>query len=118
MLDFLLALLPVWMRPRVIMESRQRASAWRQIRADHLEKEPACVACGRTDDVRVHHIIPVSISPTLELDTQNLITLCTSPCHIVFGHFLNYNCYNKDVRKMAQEYRKSFNKRKCQLARF
>ena len=118
MLDFLLNLLPIWMRPRVILESRQRAGAWRSVRAAHLEKEPACVACGRTNDLSVHHIIPVSISPTLELDPQNLITLCTSPCHMVFGHFMSYRCYNKDVRKMAQEYRKSFNKRKCHLDRF
>ena len=118
MLDFLLNLLPIWMRPRVIMASRQRAADWRRIRAEHMEKEPACAACGRTHDLIVHHIIPVNVSPALELDLQNLITLCASPCHIVFGHFMSYRCYNKDVRKMAQEYRKSFNKRKCQLDRF
>lgn len=117
MVDFLLKLLPVWMRPRVILESRQRAGEWRRIRAEHLEKEPACVACGRTADLNVHHIIPVSVSPMLELDPQNLITLCTTPCHIVFGHFMNYRCYNRDVRKMAQEYNKAFTKRKCQLER-
>ena len=115
MLDFLLQLLPVWLRPRKILEMRQRAGEWRRIRAEHLAKEPACVACGRTDRVTVHHIIPVSISPILELDPQNLITLCDQPCHFVFGHFMNYHCYNNEVRKMAKEYYKAFHKRKCRL---
>lgn len=113
MLRFLMNLLPLWLRPRHIMEMRQRAGHWRVIRAQHLLKEPACVACGRAAELEVHHIIPVAISPSLECDPQNLITLCSFPCHIVFGHFMNYHCYNKDVRKMAHEYHKALLKRKC-----
>jgi hypothetical protein len=113
MLDFLISLLPVSWRPRRILEARQRASQWRAIRDAHLLKEPACAACGRTGNIEVHHIIPVSIMPSMECDPQNLVTLCASPCHIVFGHFMNYHCYNKDVRKMASEYHKSLLKRKC-----
>lgn len=117
MLNFLRTLLPVWMRPRVILEARQRAGEWRRVRAEHLAKEPVCVACGRAANLNVHHIIPVSISPMLELDPQNLITLCETPCHIVFGHFMSHHCYNREVRKMAQEYHKAMQKRKCQLER-
>lgn len=113
MLAYLYSLLPFWMRPRHILDMRQRASQWRAVRAEHLLKEPACMACGRTANLEVHHIIPVSISPVLECDPHNLITLCGSPCHIVFGHFMNYHCYNKDVRKMAHEYSKAMAKRKC-----
>jgi len=113
MLDFLLQLLPMWLRPRRILEMRQRASQWRAVRAEHLLKEPECAACGRSTELIVHHIIPVNFSPSLECEPHNLITLCAYPCHIVFGHFMNYHCYNKDVRKMAHEYRKLMLKRKC-----
>jgi HNH endonuclease len=113
MLDFLLNLLPVAWRPRQILEMRQRAGQWRAIRAAHLAKEPACAACGRTGDVIVHHVIPVSFDASKELSETNLLTLCNYPCHIVFGHFMSYHCYNKDVRKMTAEYRKALDKRKC-----
>ena len=113
MLKFLYSLVPLWLRPRHILDMRQRSSQWRAIREAHVLKEPVCVACGRTTNLEVHHIIPVSVSPVLECDPQNLITLCGSPCHIVFGHFMNYHCYNKDVRKMAHEYSKAIAKRKC-----
>jgi hypothetical protein len=113
MLDFLYSLVPLWLRPRHILDMRQRASQWRAVREEHLLKEPVCVACGRSGNLEVHHIIPVSISPALECDPHNLITLCGSPCHITFGHFMNYHCYNKDVRKMAAEYHKAMQRRKC-----
>lgn len=51
--------------------------------------------------------------PSMECDPHNLVTLCATPCHIMFGHFMNYHCYNKDVRKMASEYHKALLKRKC-----
>lgn len=113
MFTFLYNLLPLWLRPRYILEMRDRASQWRKVRADHLEKEPACAACGREANVEVHHVIPVRFDETRELDPENLITLCAHPCHIVFGHLMNYHCYNRDVRKMAAEYRKALRKRKC-----
>jgi hypothetical protein len=114
MLRFLYTLVPYWLRPRVILELRQRASQWRAIRATHLEKEPCCQACGRTANLAVHHIVPVSFMPELECTPGNLITLCSSPCHIVFGHFMNYHCYNKDVRKMVRAYRNAMLERTCQ----
>lgn len=113
LLTYLYSWLPLWLRPRYILDMRQRASQWRAVRAAHLEKEPACVACGKTAGVAVHHIIPVSFDESKQLEPLNLITLCSSPCHIVFGHFMSYHCYNKDVRKMAMEYRKAMAKRKC-----
>ena len=111
--EFFKQLLPLWLRPRYILELRERSSQWRKLRAAHLLKEPTCVACGRAGELQVHHIIPVSFAPALELDPHNLITLCASPCHITFGHFMNYHCYNKNVRKMAAEYRKAMSKREC-----
>ncbi|NDD52518.1 HNH endonuclease [bacterium] len=105
--------LPVWLRPRYVLAVRERASQWRKLRAAHLLKEPECVACGRDKELDVHHIVPVSADPTQELNPDNLITLCSDPCHIVFGHFFSYRCYNKDVRSMATAYRAAMTHRIC-----
>jgi hypothetical protein len=113
LIDWLVARLPVALRPRTILAVHERASRWRVVRAAHLRKEPACAACGRSVDVVAHHVIPVSFDESRELDPENLLTLCDYPCHIVFGHLMNFHCYNKDVRKMVAEYRRAVNKRKC-----
>lgn len=110
---FLLGLIPLSLRPRYILAVRQRKNQWSRVRAEHLIKEPECAACGRQYDLIVHHIIPVHINPNRELDPKNLITLCANRCHIVFGHFMSYHCYNPDVKKMAAEYRAKLKKRNC-----
>lgn len=74
-----------------------RSWKWREIRANHLKKQPSCQACGRKDKLEVHHIIPYSISPEKELDENNLITLCSQNCHFTFGHLMDYKSWNKDV---------------------
>lgn len=74
-----------------------RSPKWNSVRANHLSKYPCCAACGRSLKLEVHHIEPVHLNPQKELDPTNLITLCSSPCHIVFGHFMNWKSWNKDV---------------------
>jgi 5-methylcytosine-specific restriction endonuclease McrA len=112
MLSLVLRFLPYSWRPRVILAIESR-SKWRTLRKAHLVKQPACAACGRVAAVEVHHIVPVSVDPTKELDENNLITLCASPCHIVFGHLMNYHCHNKDVVEMTAHYRQKLNQRPC-----
>ena len=73
-----------------------RSGKWRNVRAEHLKKEPECQACGRASNLEVHHIIPVHVNPDLELDESNLITL-DHDCHLLFGHLMNWKSYNKDV---------------------
>lgn len=111
--DYLVSWLPLWLRPRHILEQRERAGAWRRVRAAHLKKHSACAVCGRTANLTVHHIFPINIAPELELAENNLITLCESPCHFVFGHFFSYHCYNKDVRQMARRFRAKMLSRRC-----
>lgn len=84
-----------------------RSSRWKTLRSNHLKENPRCAACGRSTKVEVHHIEPVHLNPDRELDTSNLITLCDSPCHIVFGHFMDYKSWNPDVIKDCMVY---FNK--------
>jgi hypothetical protein len=106
--------LPVALRPRRILDMRQRAGEWRRVRAEHLKKYPVCEVCGRDKNLIVHHIFPVSVAPELALVENNLLTMCETPCHFMFGHFFSYHCYNREVRSMAKKFRAQLLKRKCQ----
>lgn len=86
-----------------------RSPKWKNIREKHLSEYPSCAVCGRSLKVEVHHIEPVHLNPDRELDPTNLITLCDSPCHIVFGHFMDYKSWNPNVVKDSMVY---FNKYK------
>jgi hypothetical protein len=74
-----------------------RSPKWQTIRKNHLKNNPFCIACGRDAKLEVHHKIPVHMSPELELDPSNLVTLCADPCHLLFGHLMNFKSYNKSV---------------------
>ena len=102
-----------WSLARQLRVLHYERSQWKHVRAAHLNKFPACEACGRTRNVEVHHIIPVAVNPRRKLDPDNLMTLCATPCHIVFGHLMCYHCYNKDVRRMVAAYRVAVSKREC-----
>lgn len=74
-----------------------RSPKWKTVRKEFLENNPSCAACGRISKLEVHHIEPVHVNPDRELDPSNLITLCDNPCHLVFGHLLNYKSWNESV---------------------
>ena len=99
-----------WLR-RQAEELFGRSGAWKTVRRIHLEREPACAACGRSGDLEVHHIKPYSQHPELELDDGtngfdgNLITLCSDPCHLVHGHLMSFNRSNSIVREHCRRYR-------------
>lgn len=88
-----------------------RSPKWSQVRSQHLEKQPCCAACGRSSKLEVHHIEPVHINPERELDPSNLITLCSNPCHIVFGHFIDWKSWNKDVIEDCSVYHNKYTKK-------
>lgn len=72
-----------------------RSPHWRVVRHQHLASQPACAACGGTTNLEVHHIQPFHLRPDLELQFDNLITLCESKkgglnCHLALGHMGNY----------------------------
>ena len=81
-----------------------RSSQWPAIRKEHLKKEPCCRACGSCTKPEVHHIVPVHLDPTKELDPDNLITLCDKYCHFVFGHLMDYKSWNVNVKKDSDIY--------------
>lgn len=81
-----------------------RSHKWKNLRKIHLNNNPHCAACERSNKLDVHHIKPFNLFPEEELNPENLITLCSNPCHIVFGHFMNYKKWNPEVVKDCEEY--------------
>lgn len=96
--------------------SAKRSSHWSSVRAQHLVKQPKCAVCGGAEKLQVHHIHPFHLHPELELDPDNLITLCESGpgklnCHIIFGHLGNFRSYNPDVEQDATIWAEKFSHR-------
>lgn len=90
-----------------------RSGRWPMVRAKHLLAHPQCAACGSRTALNVHHVVPFHDAPVLELDPENLITLCECPshnCHLVFGHFLNWKLANPAVREDVSRYYHGFTK--------
>jgi len=81
----------------------RRSSRWTKARKRHLEKNPRCEVCGSKKALEVHHVIPFSIAPDLELDPSNFISLCENKkyginCHLLLGHLGNYRRFNASVK--------------------
>lgn len=79
-----------------------RSTQWRRVRAEHLAKFPACAVCNGQKKIEVHHKQPFHEHPELELDPENLISLCESGdngivCHLAVGHLGNYRSINTSV---------------------
>lgn len=86
------------------IRSSSRSPKWKYVRKEHLKKQPNCMVCGSSIKPEVHHIIPVHIDPSKELDSANLITLCDKYCHFIFGHLMNWWSYNPNVIEDAKSF--------------
>jgi len=87
---------------------KSRSPKWAAVRQVHLEEYPRCAVCGRAKHLEVHHVEPFHLSPELELDPLNLLTLCDHPagsCHLIFGHYGDWSLWNPTVRNDAEYYR-------------
>ena len=82
-----------------------RSGQWPRVRREHLEREPVCQACGRSKSLEVHHVVPVHVDETKQLDPANLLTLCADPCHFVHGHLMGWSRVNPSVRADCTRYR-------------
>jgi len=83
-----------------------RSGKWPRVRAEHLARQPDCQACGkRGGDMEVHHCRPYAEHPELELEPQNLLTLCADPCHLVHGHLMNFRRHDPDVVVNCRNFR-------------
>lgn len=81
-----------------------RSSAWPAVRREHLKREPCCQVCGTREDVEAHHVEPVQIAPTKELEAGNLLSLCR-PHHLLVGHLMRWASWNPQVREDAADWR-------------
>ena len=85
---------------------KKRSSRWPTVRKHYLEVNSVCAVCGGNSKLEVHHIVPFHVDNSLELDPNNLITLCESKsygvvCHLFVGHLGNYKNINSNVREDA-----------------
>jgi 5-methylcytosine-specific restriction protein A len=83
--------------------SAKRSGQWPTVEKHFREEHPTCAACGGTKNINIHHIHPFHVFPALELDPNNLITLCMGKleCHYRLGHFSHWHGYNLNVRENA-----------------
>ncbi len=83
----------------------KRSSKWPTVEKHFKENHPTCEACGSKNRLNVHHCKPFHLDPALELDPNNLITLCMDikECHLHIGHGGSFKQYCPDVRKYAAE---------------
>lgn len=96
---------------------KKRSSDWPKVRAEHLKKNSTCAVCDGKAKLEVHHIKPFHEHPELELDPNNLITLCESKnnginCHLAFGHLGHYQAANPTVRRDALSWNRKLKARK------
>jgi 5-methylcytosine-specific restriction protein A len=94
----------------------KRSSHWPTVRKNHVKNNPTCALCEGTKKLEVHHIKPFHLHPELELDPDNLITLCEDKgngvyCHLFFGHLGNYKSLNENVREDVELWRNKLKNR-------
>ncbi|HNX23820.1 MAG TPA: HNH endonuclease signature motif containing protein [Spirochaetota bacterium] len=89
--------------------SDQRSPEWENVRYAYIKDHPVCALCGTAKDLQIHHIKPFHLYPELELEPENLITLCVSKywgfsCHLIAGHGGNFKYENtwilEDIEKL------------------
>jgi hypothetical protein len=88
-----------------LITGRPRSSRWPRVRAEFLLCHGECVACGTKKYLEAHHKVPFYVDQALELDLQNLITLCRT-CHFMIGHLKDWSRYNVNVDDDAVSFRR------------
>ena len=88
---------------------QKRSGKWQRVKKAHKKKYPKCAICESTTKLQVHHIVPFNIAPDLELDPENLVTLCENKkyglnCHLTIGHLGNYRRTNANIVLDAYEW--------------
>jgi 5-methylcytosine-specific restriction endonuclease McrA len=82
-----------------------RSGKWSTVRRKFIEEHPCCEACGGVQNLNVHHIFSFSDHPELELDPDNLITLCRTH-HFLLGHSGKWATTNKKCQEEVKAYRR------------
>lgn len=86
----------------------RRSPEWKRLREEFIKENGGrCAVCDLKTNLEVHHIIPVRVDRSKELDKNNLIILCENKsiyCHFVFGHLMNWMSYNPTVISDAENF--------------
>lgn len=100
-------------------KAKRRSPHWAALRDAFLKTHPLCSACGGNKNLQVHHRMPFSVHPELELVASNLITLCMGKyeCHDRIGHGDDWRYYNPAVATHAAIARGGNHEQAAQLAR-
>jgi hypothetical protein len=92
----------------------ERSPKWRDVRREHITKNPTCAVCGRVSTLlepnQVHHIKVFWKHPELECEPTNLITLCRIH-HLEWGHYFSFRSWNENVVKETEEFRNKIKNR-------
>ena len=88
-----------------------RSSTWPTFRDAFLRANKQCVCCRTKSGLEVHHKKPYHLYPELELDVNNVMTLCRR-CHLLFGHLCDWSSWNPDVEKDVPLYTQKIRNRK------
>ena len=91
-------------RKRELAKAKERSPRWDHFRDEFIHRHPVCAACGCLVELQVHHVVPFSVNPALELLDTNLLVLCMGPheCHFRIGHGGSFKCHNPRVEKDAE----------------
>lgn len=88
--------------------TKARSPLWPKVEKTYRKLHPVCECCGSKLRLNVHHKKPFHLYPALELDPDNLITLCmdqSKECHLKIGHGDDFKDYNPNVVGDVQELR-------------
>jgi len=84
------------------LAGRPRSTKWKTVRNNFIKENGICAVCGKTENLSVHHKISFHENPDLELDENNLVTLCENEnlnCHFVFGHLMDWRKTNNNIEE-------------------
>ena len=79
---------------------QKRSGKWTSFRKRHIKDK--CEVCKRTKRLELHHIVPFWVSPDIELDPLNVVTL-DRRCHFAFGHFFNWRDWNINIKTWIKD---------------
>lgn len=94
-------------KTRDLKIKNKRSPKWRAIEKEFLAQHPVCEICGSNKNLNVHHKKPFHLFPELELDLNNLVTLCMdkNECHLLIGHGGSYKKYCPNIDEYIRKYK-------------
>lgn len=92
----------------------KRSNKWPALRKQWLKDHPCCAVCNSRKRCVPHHKLPVHKYPSLELEPNNLVTLCEGDgvnCHFLFGHLGDWRSWNFQIVDDVDLWRKKLEQR-------